>query len=335
MKYRKFLLDLLKYLLFLGVGIGLFVWVYRDQKIETLWKDLSGFHYGWIAASLAVSVVSHYFRAVRWRLLIQSIGYKPKISNTFLAILVMYLANYGFTRMGEVARCGILKKYDGVPFTSQLGTVFIERLVDFLFLVLIFFAVLLIDWDVLSGYFQRADGYEDSSKMSFLQSWWFILIASLAVAGGIAFLVFWKRIRNLKMFRKLMEYGVKFTEGLKTVLKLDKPVLFVLLTVGIYGCYFLMTWFVMMGFEATMNLNPVAALSVLAFGSVGMVLPAPGGVGTYHGFVTETLVQYGIGRADSLVLALVLHGSTTILLLVLGAAALAILPVINRKRQKI
>jgi len=132
---KKFLLDALKYIFFFGAGIMLFIWVYQGQDLRNIWEGLSRFHYGWIAASFIVFLFSHLFRAMRWRMLIESIGYKPGLFNTFLSILVMYLANYALPRLGEVTRCGILKRYEGVPFTSQLGTVLVERIVDVLFLL--------------------------------------------------------------------------------------------------------------------------------------------------------------------------------------------------------
>jgi uncharacterized membrane protein YbhN (UPF0104 family) len=89
----------------------------------------------------------------------------------------------------------------------------------------------------------------------------------------------------------------------------------------------------MIGFAPTHSLSPMAGLAVLALGSVGMVMPVQGGIGTYHGFVTYTLTLYGILESDALVLALVLHGSTTIFLILIGAMALGLLPVLNRKNR--
>jgi uncharacterized membrane protein YbhN (UPF0104 family) len=234
--------------------------------------------------------------------------------------------------LGEVTRCGILKKYDGVPFTSQLGTVFIERVVDFLFLLLILLTVLLVDWNVLASYFNPAENGEPG-KYAFLSSglFWGLMIA--AVVAFLLMILFRKKLLRTRLAQKILGYGQKFLHGLKSVIRLKNPFLFVVLTFGIYGCYFLMTWFVMIGFAPTHSLSPMAGLAVLALGSVGMVMPVQGGIGTYHGFVTYTLTLYGIAESDALVLALVLHGSTTVFLILIGAAALALLPVLNRKKQ--
>jgi uncharacterized protein (TIRG00374 family) len=332
---KKVVLDILKYALFFGAGIGIFIWVYSGQDVESLWAGLSDFNYWWIAASLGVSLLSNLFRAIRWKMLIESIGYKPRLSNTFLSILVMYLANYALPRLGEVTRCGVLKKYEKIPFTEQLGTVLIERVVDVFVLLVMLAVVLLIDWNALVGFFSPGEGNVEYSNMSFLRSWWFLGLVGLFVLICLAAWLLRKRLAKIPVVKKFMSFVAKFAEGLKSVLHLKNPWLFVLLTLGIYGSYYLMTLFVMLGFGPTQGLSPFIALVVLAMGSVGMALPVQGGMGTYHFFVSQTLVLYGIAKTDGTLLALVLHGSTTIFVILIGAIALLILPLINRKKKPV
>ncbi|HBB92718.1 MAG: hypothetical protein A2X22_04405 [Bacteroidetes bacterium GWF2_49_14] len=332
-KYKKLILNILKYLLFLSVGIGLFLWVYRDQDMNSLWAGLSEFHYGWIIASLGIALLSHFLRALRWRMLLDSIGYKPGVLNVFLSILVMYLANFAAPRMGEVTRCGILTRYEKIPFTAQLGTVVIERMVDVVILLLIIICVLLFDWNVLTDYLSDKMSVRDSGKYSFLTSWWFLSVAGLFVFLGILAVVFRRTLLKASITRKIVSYFEKFVEGLKSILHLKKPLIFILLTIGIYACYFMMTWFVMIAFTPTMHLSPFVALAVLAMGSVGMVIPSLGGIGTYHSFVVATLKLYGTSAYNSTLLAFVLHGSTSVFLIFIGAIALIILPVVNPSRK--
>lgn len=332
-KQKKLILNILKYLFFLVLGIGLFLWVYRDQDTRSLWAGLSEFHYGWIFASLGVALISHFLRALRWRMLLDSIGYKPGILNTFLSVLVMYLANFAAPRMGEVTRCGILARYEKIPFTAQLGTVVIERMVDVVLLLLIIISVLLFDWNVLTDYIASKVSVQDSGKYAFLTSWWAISIAALLVSMAILAVVFRKRLLKTGFAKKIMSYVEKFVEGLKSILHLKKPGIFILLTLGIYACYYLMTWFVMIAFSPTTQLSPFVALAVLAMGSVGMVLPTQGGIGTYHTFVVATLTLYGTSEFNSTLLAFVLHGSTSLFLIFIGAIALIFLPIVNPSRK--
>ncbi len=328
---KKLILDIVKYILFFGAGIGIFIWVYRRQDMDSIWKGLSEFKYGWIIASLGVSVLSNLLRSMRWKMLIESIGFKPRLSNTFLSVLVMYLANYALPRLGEVTRCGVLKKYEGIPFTSQLGTVLMERIVDVIALLVMLAAVLLVDWNTLTSFGKLGQVGSESNGYSFLSSTWFFLLVGLLIA---LIVVAWLTRRSWSQTRpvlKIRSFLGKFLEGLKSVLRLKSPWLFILLTIGIYGSYYLMTWFVMLGFGPTQGLSPFIALAVLAFGSVGMALPVQGGLGTYHAFVVATLLLYGIAESDGMLLALVLHGSTTIFVIFIGILALVFLPLVNRQ----
>jgi glycosyltransferase 2 family protein len=334
-KKKKLILTILKYLLFLVLGIGLFLWVYRDQDMHSLWAGLSEFHYGWIVASLGIALLSHFLRALRWRMLLDSIGYKPGVLNVFLSILVMYLANFAAPRMGEVTRCGILTRYEKIPFTAQLGTVVIERMVDVVLLLLIIVSVLLFDWNVLTDYLSGKMSVPDSGKYSFLTSWWFLTIVALLVILGLLAVLFRKPLLRTNIAKKIVTYVDRFVEGLKSILLLKKPGIFILLTLGIYACYYMMTWFVMIAFSPTAQLSPFVALAVLAMGSVGMVLPAQGGIGTYHTFVVATLTLYGTSEYNSTLLAFVLHGSTSVFLIFIGAIALIILPIVNPSKKPV
>ena len=133
--------NLLKILFFLGLGI-LLVWMAlrgksteeKHQIVESI-LNANGF---WIAISLVASLLSHYFRTIRWKLLLKPLGYNPKTSNTFFAVMVGYLANFAIYRMGEVTRCGLLTKYEKVPFTVSFGSVIAERALDMICLIILF-----------------------------------------------------------------------------------------------------------------------------------------------------------------------------------------------------
>ena len=139
------MLNILKILFFLGIGI-LLVWLAVHNKTEKerdeIIDSILHANYFWIAVSIFASLLSHYFRAVRWKLLLNPLGYYPKTSNTFFSVMVGYLANFAIYRMGEVTRCGLLTRYEKVPFTVGLGSVIAERALDLVCLIILFFAIL-------------------------------------------------------------------------------------------------------------------------------------------------------------------------------------------------
>ncbi len=323
--------SFLKYFIFFAGGIAIFLWVYRGQNPDEILHGLSRFDYGWIAASFVLALLSHFMRALRWRMMLQSIGHNPKLSNTFLSVLVMYLANYALPRMGEVTRCGILKKYDRIPFTNQLGTVVAERAVDFIMLLILLLIVAAIEWGRFIGFAQSQSLDESSFMVRLFTSgaiWYFLLAGLLALA---VIILFRNRLLQIGLLKKMADLGAKFMTGLKSVMKLKNPGLFIFYTLAIYFLYFGMTYSVMLGFEPTRDLGLLAGLALVTLGSVGMVVPVQGGIGSYHFFSIETLLLYGVLRDDAVLLALVLHGSMSLFLIFIGVVALLLLPWLNRR----
>lgn len=329
---KKKLLNLLQYAIFFLGGIGIFIWVYRGQSPDQIWKGLARFDYFWIIISFLLALMSHFFRALRWRMMIKTMGYNPKVSNTFLAILIMYLANFALPRLGEVTRCGVLKRYEKVPFTPQLGTVVAERAVDFIVLVVLVVWVFIAEWTRISGFMMSQQLDQESFVIKVFTSGLIFWIIGGGLLVVLLIVLFRKPLSKLNIAKKLVDLFKQFVTGLKSVLKVRSPLLFILLTILIYASYFGMTFVVFVGFEPTSSLGWLPALTVLTLGSVGMVLPVQGGIGTYHFFAVETLLLYGVLRDDGQLFALVLHGSMSLFLILIGAIALILLPILNRNR---
>jgi len=88
--------------------------------------------YFWILLSAMCGLLSHISRAMRWNYLIEPLGKKPGTLNTFLSVMVGYIMNLVLPRMGEVARCGVLSRYEKISFARLIGTVVTERIIDVL-----------------------------------------------------------------------------------------------------------------------------------------------------------------------------------------------------------
>ena len=141
--FKKKLWKAIKIILFLSVGIFLFWLVYRDMDFSEVIETLPKFNYWWLTLALAVQMLSHVSRAIRWNLLIQPLGYNPRKINTFLSVMIMYLMNFAIPRSGEVSRCGVLSQYEKIPFSKLLGTMILERLFDVIMMFLLAFIVFL------------------------------------------------------------------------------------------------------------------------------------------------------------------------------------------------
>ena len=113
-------------------------WMYRDFDWSGLWAALDGgMDWTWMWLSMPFGVLAQVLRAVRWRQSLEPLGERPRMMSCVHAVFLSYASSLAVPRVGEVLRCGVLKKYDGVSFTKSLGTVVTERMVDALVMLLL------------------------------------------------------------------------------------------------------------------------------------------------------------------------------------------------------
>ena len=296
--------------------------------LDKLISDFGKVKYGWIILVLLAFVISNISRTYKWKMLLKPMGYRPRSINCFLSILVSYFANLGLPRMGEVVRAGVLSKYEKLPVEKVMGTIVVDRVVDVFCLVLAFGFALLFESEKILGFLaeNKSDEVEEATGFP-----WKTAILLIFVAGGAMAYLFRKRLSGSVVFRKLTGILQGFWEGIKTVRQLDKPWLFVFYSLSIWVMYFVMTWLGFKAFGPTDHLDLRAALLVFVFGTLGMVIPSPGGMGTFHFLVITALTLfYGIKGDDAFSVANIIFFCVQIgFNSLLGILALVLLPIIN------
>lgn len=325
---KQNILKTLKFLSFFLLGVLIFWMVYKDQDIARMKSILTNdVNYFWIVISLLLGILSHISRTIRWNLMIEPLGRKPRLLNTFLAVMVGYLMNLALPRMGEISRCGVLARYEKIPFTKLVGTVVLERLIDVLMLLLLLVMVVLTQFrQVLEFLNNNPEVNEKLQKV----------IYSPILIGGILFIgvLIWlsrHKIRASKLMKKILGFVAQFIEGFRSIGKMKRKGAFIFHSIFIWLLYYLMFYCVFFAFGFTSHLTPLAGMTVFVLGSFGMVAPVQGGIGAWHFMVIEGLALYGIDKADGKVFALLAHGSTTVMLIVLGLIGLIVLPFVNER----
>jgi len=151
-KAKKRLISAIEYLFFLGLGIGLLWLSFHKLEYDAIKQDILEAEYHWLFVALIFAIGSHVLRALRWNMLINAMGYKTRLSTTFFAVMIGYLANTAVPRMGEFMRCGVLSKKEKIPFNSLFGTVISERFLDLIMLALIMVLVIVFQIDLVGAY---------------------------------------------------------------------------------------------------------------------------------------------------------------------------------------
>ena len=317
----------LKVIFSLGLGILIFWYVYKDWDIDTLMDNLRGVRIIWIIIPLFIALLSHFLRAVRWKMLIDPLGKKVNLWNVYGAVMAGYCINYAVPRAGEIARCGLVKKYEGVPFTELLGTLIVDRSVD---IIVEGFVILLTIVLQSSEIMQLAEQYhliEGAVGLLSNPITWIIIVSLIALP-----FLFRKAIKNTKIYSKIKEMLSNVVNGLKSVLKLEHKGLFILYSILIFVCYYFMFYLCFFAFDFTEDLSMLCGLTAFVMGSLGIIAPVQGGLGAWHVLVIGTLSTYGVYEAQAGSFALMVHGSQTLMLISVGILAMALMFYFNKKK---
>lgn len=293
--------------------------------------------YSWIILGIFLGMLSHWVRALRWRMLMEPLGFKPRKLNVYMAVLIAYLANLALPRLGEVSRCGILTKYEKIPFNKSFGTVITERAIDLMTYVVLFFVMILTMSEALSVYVSERIYEPIMSKFHFPTEGnssilWVIL--SLFITLVILFFFFRASIRTTKFYLKINNLVSGFLTGMKSLLRIKRPWLFIGYTVAIWVLYLLMSYVVFFSLQETSSLSLKAGLTVLVFGSIGIMI-VQGGIGIYPAIVAETLVLFSINSITGYAMGWLIWASQTIMILIAGVFSLLLLHTFNRKTHGI
>ncbi len=323
--------SFIKFLVLLSLAALLLYWAFKGQDLKLIVHQLKNTRYHWLAASVLACLVAHLIRAIRWGLLIEPLGYRIAVKNTFSAVMIAYLANLAIPRMGEVSRCAVINKTDRVPVNQLLGTVITERIFDLLFLLGITGLSLVLAFDRIADFiYQNAWlKMEDKMQQSMLL-WWAIALILLFIL-----LIYLLKNKIGKLIKPFLNALDGFKNGLLSFNKMKNKKAFVLLSVLLWFFYLLSTYLCFFALTATSDLGMDAALAALVFGSLGMIVPVQGGIGAFHWMVAEGLTLYALQKTEGLAFATLIHSSQILVILLIGSLCLVRMLLIHQgKRQE-
>ncbi|HVB04204.1 MAG TPA: lysylphosphatidylglycerol synthase transmembrane domain-containing protein [Chitinophagaceae bacterium] len=325
--------GILKFALFLGLGIGL-IWlathnltaIQRRQGIQAFRTA----NYMLLIPALLAGLASHITRAARWKLLILPLGYNPSLINVFCAVMIGYLGNLAFPRLGEITRCAVLARHERLPANQIIGTMITERAVDALSLLVLLTATIAFQFRILGAFFHQ-EILVRLTGLFHLQgnSWIFWLSGFLLFTAGLVWYLLARLKHTLLGLRlHLLLKGV--WEGMRSIRNMRNRGLFIMYTLLLWTLYFGMVYIGFYTLKSTSSLSLGACFSVLAFGSIGMIL-TQGGIGAYQLMVEQTLVLYGTGSALAYALGWIIWSTQTLLIVIGGFFCVVLLPLINRQ----
>jgi uncharacterized protein (TIRG00374 family) len=316
-KYKQFFRSIIS---FAVAGFFLYL-AFRGTNFAALWISLKNVDYWWISLLIPLAMLSHWIRAVRWGYLLAPVKTKMSRRNLFSGVMIGYMVNNALPRVGELVRPYVLGKLEGISKTSALGSVVLERILDFLTFYFIVSIVLFAYPSSLTPFFEHVDTIRP------------LILASSIVCFFLFVLLFFKaetfvlsasklKILLPKKFQPRFDSLLdSFQSGLAVSKMKDSFLIIIGLSLLMQVLYALGLYIPFFAFSsmAAMRLNFGASVILLTISSIAFVLPAPGGIGTYHSFITFTLMKlYGIDNTTALGYAIITHEVGYILVTVVG-----------------
>lgn len=322
---KKTIISTLKVIIPLGLGIFLIWMVYKDltpENISDINKSFHEINYVFLLLSVLFGIFSHLSRAWRWKYPLNHLGYKPKIYNSFFTTMIGYFANMGIPRSGEILRCGVMSKYENIPFTKLVGTVIAERVADLIILFLCIATVFFIQFDLLKNYFIELGLLDKFSPIKLL-----IIGVTFLILIFIFYLIITKSNRSIFTKIRLFLSGIK--EGIQSILMMPNRGWFLFHTIFIWLMYFLMFYITFFSLKDIQSVPMGGVFTAFVLGGVS-IAATNGGIGAYPLAISSVLMLYGVEETTGYAFGWAIWTAQTIMIVVLGLISLLLVSKLNQ-----
>jgi glycosyltransferase 2 family protein len=330
---QKRLLSVLKYVFFLGLGFFLVWWQF--DKMTPLQKSQFGeslqyANYWLLIPVIILAVLSHISRAVRWKILIEPMGYKPSTANSFYSVMSGYLVNTFVPRAGEVVKCTLLSRYEKIPFNKLIGTILVERAFDLVCYIIFIIITILIQITHVSSFVKNKFSQMAANESG--AQFWIKLLAIIAIIFVIVYFLKWvfKTFAHHRHIISIKGFHIGLKEGFSAIARLKNRGWFIFHTIFIWSMYLLQVYIGFSALSATSHLGMVEACSVLSLATLGMIV-SPGGIGAFPLAVQEVLLIYHV---DNVSFGWLMWGVATAIILIGGLISLGLLVYKNKRSDE-
>jgi uncharacterized protein (TIRG00374 family) len=293
------------------------MWVlYKDVSWENdLLPALKSVKWIWVLASFVFGYMATALRGLRWNIMLEPMGYRVRDWWAIHAVAFGYCMNNLIPRSGELARCTLLNRTDHVPVNKLIGTVLLERIVDIGFLGTVVFLAFVLENDAFNSFFAQADGSKGTA---------ILILLGTAIVAFMVFLYMLRRFEHIPFFKKVREFFLGMMDGLKSIFRLKRSMLFWLYSFGIWFFWLLMTFTSLLALEETCAMTFRQTVFFMAASSLGMMVPTPGGAGAFHGMAILSLQALGFSVDAGKIYAMISWSIKTTWDILVGAVSFLI-----------
>ena len=297
-----------------------------------LWDDVkqafaSDMAWQWMLLSFPFGIMAQVFRAIRWKQALAPLGEKPRLHTCINAVFISYASSLVVPRVGEMLRCGILRRWERTNFSKGIGTVVTERVIDSTLVMLLALITAACQIPLFMKFFSQTGVSLQGFLGTFTTTGWLVTI----LCGILILCTLGLLMCRLNIFSRTRAVLTDLKDGLFSVRHVQSPILFLLNSVGIWVSYYLHFYLTFYCFQYTAQLGPMAALVAFVVGCFAVLVPTPNGAGPWHFAVKTVLVLYGVSQTDGAMFVLVVHTIQTLLVVALGLYGTAALSLTKKK----
>lgn len=312
----------LQYLLPVALS-AILIWVLftKVDFRETMDIISHGVDYWWILAAMTISIFSHVFRAIRWRIQLEALHVRTTLMELVCSVFGCYALNIVFPRLGELWRCTFVSRRSKAPFTTVMGSVVADRLADSAAVLVLILATVVVASPALAAFMAKYPIGEGILKFLYSPALW----ATMAAVVGITWWVM-HRFRDSRSVRKLRQWTSEMWKGFAVVATMPGRWKFLFLTAAIWGCYFVQLYVAMYAFGFTRALcdrpdlayGLIPCLVAFVFSSIAMGIPSNGGLGPWNIAIMFGFAIYGVPDVEGAAFSVLQWSGQTVMLMLLG-----------------
>ena len=308
------------------VFAALFMWLaFKGLEFNKIKGYFAEANYFWVLAAMVFGLLAYWFRAIRWNLLLEPMGYQISNSNSLWTISFGYLMNLTIPRSGELARSTALYGVEKVPVDKSFGTIILERVVDLVCMLGFLALTLVFKYSAISAFY-----HQSGIKINPI---FVVSVFAFLIIGTFVFFRFKDKFTHLRFIGKVIEFVEGIFHGLTTIFKLKQKVKFIILSIAIWVSYYFAAYLVCFALPETSHFTFADGFFVIVVGTLGMMVPASGGIGAFHFAmkigIGALFFSYGKtfeeGAAIGLSYAFISHTMQLVIMAVMGVISIPML----------
>lgn len=312
----------LQYIVPVILSVALIWYLFKKVNFRDAMEIMShGVDYWWIIAAMGISVFSHIFRAMRWKIQLTALNVKATLMELICSVFGCYALNLVLPRVGELWRCTFVAHRSKSHFTTVMGSMMADRMADMLMVLFLTLVTLVAAAPAMEEFLTKYPAGEGLLRVIYSPWIWI----SMIIVVGIVWWIF-HRFHNTTPIIKVKEWISEIWNGFAAVVTMPGKWRFLMLTFAIWGCYFLQLYVAFYAFSFTRDLCSESSLGygllpcLVAFvlSSIGMAVPSNGGLGPWNIAVMFGLAVYGVSEVEGAAFSILQWSGQTVMLIILG-----------------